>query len=324
VDPPASARHRTDLSSRTVLARETTNESKEEQLMAESPTLRELIGDPQILVAMGAHDPLTALIAQRAGFDALYHGGYAVAAHHHGLPDIGIVGLAEMVESLRRVTGVSATPVMADCDTGYGDVPSVKRVVMEMEAAGAAAVQIEDQVFPKRCGHLDGKRVIPSDDMVAKIRAAAAARRSPETLIIARTDSLQPLGLDEAIDRCNTYAEAGADLLFVDAPRTVEQLAEIARRVDAPSLANMSETGRTPALSAGELQELGYRVVIFPATQTWTIAHAVETVCREVRQHGTTRGFADRLMPFEELNELLGISRWEAVESDAAQASSAY
>lgn len=286
--------------------------------MPDSPTLRERIDDPEILVAMGAHDPLTALIAQRAGFDALYHGGYAVAAHHHGLPDIGIVGLAEMVESLRRVTSVTATPVMADCDNGYGEVPSVKRVVREMEAAGAAAVQIEDQVFPKRCGHLDGKRVISRDEMVVKIRVAVATRRSPETLIIARTDALQPLGVDEAIDRCNAYAEAGADLLFVDAARTAEQLAEIARRVDGPSLANMSETGRTPALSAAELQELGYGVVIFPATQTWTIAHAVEAVCQEVRRHGTTRGFADRLMPFDEFNELLGISQWEAVETDPA------
>jgi methylisocitrate lyase len=187
-----------------------------------------------------------------------------------------------------------------------------------MEAAGAAAVQIEDQVFPKRCGHLDGKRVISRDEMVVKIRVAVATRRSPETLIIARTDALQPLGVDEAIDRCNAYAEAGADLLFVDAARTVEQLAEIARRVDGPSLANMSETGRTPALSAAELQELGYGVVIFPATQTWTIAHAVEAVCQEVRRHGTTRGFADRLMPFDEFNELLGISQWEAVETDPA------
>jgi 2-methylisocitrate lyase-like PEP mutase family enzyme len=286
--------------------------------MPDSPTLRERIDDPEILVAMGAHDPLTALIAQRAGFDALYHGGYAVAAHHHGLPDIGIVGLAEMVESLRRVKSVTATPVIADCDTGYGEVPSVKRTVSAMEAAGAAAIQLEDQVFPKRCGHLEGKRVIPRLEMVAKIRAAIAARRSAETLIIARTDALQPLGLDEAIDRCNTYADAGADLLFADAARTPEQLAEIARRVEGPSLVNMSETGLTPALTAGELQELGYRVVIFPSTQTWTIAHAVEAVCQELRRHGTTRGFADRFMRFDEVNELLGMSRWEAVEMDAS------
>lgn len=282
--------------------------------MADQPTLRDRINDGEILVAMGAHDPLTALIAQRAGFEALYHGGYAAAAHHHGLPDIGIVGLAEMVESVRRVTSLIPTPVIADCDTGYGDVPSVRRTVAEMEAAGASAIQFEDQLFPKRCGHLEGKQVIPRDDMVLKIRAAVAARRSPETVVIARTDALAPLGLDEAIDRCNAYAEAGADVLFVDAARTREQLAEIARRVDGPSLANMSETGRTPPLSAEELQELGYRLVIFPSTQTWAIAHAVEAVCQEIRRHGTTRGFTDRFMPFDEVNELLGLSRWEAPE----------
>jgi 2-methylisocitrate lyase-like PEP mutase family enzyme len=284
--------------------------------MTGPPTLRERVRDPQILVTMGVHDGLTTLIAERAGFEALYHGGYAAAAHHHGLPDIGIVGLAEMVESLRRVTSVASTPVIADCDTGYGDVPAVKRTMAEMEAAGAAAIQIEDQVFPKKCGHLDGKQVIERDEMVLKIRAAVAARREPQTLIIARTDSLQPLGLEEAIDRCNAYAEAGADLLFVDAPRTREELGEIARRIDGPSVANMSETGRTPALTADELQALGYSVVIFPATQTWAIAHAFDEVCHELREHGTTRGFADRFMPFAEVNELLGLARWEAVETD--------
>jgi 2-methylisocitrate lyase-like PEP mutase family enzyme len=288
--------------------------------MTDRPTLRERLEDPEILVAMGVHDGLTTLIAQRAGFEALYHGGYAVAANHYGLPDIGIVGLAEMAESLRRVCNAAATPVIADCDTGYGDVAAVKRTVVEMEAAGAAAIQIEDQVFPKRCGHLEGKRVIPRDEMVLKIRAAVATRRTPETLIIARTDALQPLGLEEAIERCNTYAEAGADALFVDAPATREQLGEIARRVGGPSIANMSETGRTPALTAEELQALGYRLVIFPSTQTWTLAHAFDAVCQELRQHGTTRGFADRLMPFDEVNELLGVSRWDAVPADPSAA----
>lgn len=288
--------------------------------MADSPSLRERINDPEILVAMGVHDPLTALIADRAGFEALYHGGYAAAAHHHGLPDIGIVGLSEMVESVRRVTSVTATPVIADCDTGYGELPSVRRTVAEMEAAGAAAIQLEDQEFPKRCGHLEGKRVIPRDEMVLKVRAAVEARRSPETVIIARTDALAPLGLEEAIDRCSAYREAGADLLFVDAPRTREQLAEIARRLDGPALANMSETGRTPALTSAELQELGYRVVIFPSTQTWAIARAYEDVCQEIRSHGTTRGLIDRFMPFDEVNELLGITRWEGLELDPSGA----
>jgi 2-methylisocitrate lyase-like PEP mutase family enzyme len=288
--------------------------------MTDRPSLRERFEDPAILVAMGVHDGLTTLIAQRAGFEALYHGGYSAAAHHYGLPDIGIVGLAEMVESVRRVSSVAAAPVIADCDTGYGDVASVKRTVTEMEAAGAAAIQIEDQVFPKRCGHLEGKRVIARDEMVLKIRAAVATRRTPETLIIARTDALAPLGLDEAIERCNTYAEAGADALFVDAPGSREELGEIARRIDGPAIANMSETGRTPSLTAAELQALGYRVVIFPSTQTWTLAHAFEAVCQELREHGTTRGFGERFMPFDDVNELLGMSRWEAIEPNPSAA----
>ena len=176
-----------------------------------------------------------------------------------------------------------------DCDTGYGAIAGVKRTVQEMERAGAGAIQIEDQVFPKRCGHMEGKEVIPVDEMVLKIRAAVATRADPETLVIARTDALQPHGLDEAIDRCNAYAEAGADLAFVDAPRSREQLEEIARRVDVPSVANMSETGRTPALSADELQELGYRIVIFPSTQTWVFARAYEELCQRAPAHRDDR-----------------------------------
>jgi len=212
------------------------------------------------------------------------------------------------------VTLVSTRPVIVDCDTGYGAIAGVKRTVQEMERAGAGAIQIEDQVFPKRCGHMEGKEVIPVDEMVLKIRAAVATRDDPETLVIARTDALQPHGLDEAIDRCNAYAEAGADLAFVDAPRSREHLEEIARRVDVPSVANMSETGRTPALSADELQELGYRIVIFPSTQTWVFARAYEELCKELLRTGTTAGLAERFMPLDEANELLGIEELERVD----------
>jgi 2-methylisocitrate lyase-like PEP mutase family enzyme len=275
------------------------------------PSLRERLSEPGIVLAVGAHDGLTATLAQRAGVEAIYQGGYAVAAHHHGLPDIGLVGLADVAESLRRITAVTTVPVVVDADTGYGSEPGVRRAVLELEGAGAAAVQIEDQVFPKRCGHLDGKSVIPRDEMVLKVRAAVAARRNPETLIIARTDALQVHGLDDAIDRCNAYAEAGADVTFVDAPRTREELAEIARRVDAPSLANMSETGRTPPLTAGELTELGYRIVIFPSTQTWLFARVYQELLDEVLTTGTSMGLRNRMMPFDDVNELLGLARWQ-------------
>jgi 2-methylisocitrate lyase-like PEP mutase family enzyme len=275
-------------------------------------SLRERLSDPRILVAVGAHDGLTATLAERAGLEAVYQGGYAVAAHHHGLPDIGLVGLSDVAETLRRMTAVASVPVIVDADTGYGAEPGVRRAVLELERAGAAAIQIEDQVFPKRCGHMEGKSVIPRDEMVLKVRAARAARRNPETMIIARTDALQVHGLDDAIERCNTYAEAGADVTFVDAPRTREQLEEIARRVDGPSLANMSETGRTPTLTADELQELGYSIVIFPSTQTWLFARVYQELLDEIKATGTSTGMRDRMMPFDDVNELLGLSRWEA------------
>jgi 2-methylisocitrate lyase-like PEP mutase family enzyme len=275
-------------------------------------SLRERLSDPRIIVAVGAHDGLTATLAERAGFEAVYAGGYSVAAHNHGLPDIGLVGLAEVAASLMRMTAVATVPVVVDADTGYGSEPGVKRSVIELERAGAAAVQIEDQVFPKRCGHMEGKKVIPRDEMVLKLRAALGARRNPETLVIARTDALQMNGLDDAIDRCNAYAEAGADVTFVDAPRTREQLEEVARKVDGPKLVNMSETGRSPTLTADELQELGFNIVIFPSTQTWLFARVYQELLEELQKTGTSEGLRDRMMPFDEVNDLLGIARWES------------
>jgi 2-methylisocitrate lyase-like PEP mutase family enzyme len=274
-------------------------------------SLRERLSDSRIVIAVGAHDGLTATLAERAGFEAVYAGGYAVAAHNHGLPDIGLVGLAEVAASLSRMTAVSNIPVVVDADTGYGSEPGVRRSVIELERAGAAAIQIEDQVFPKRCGHMEGKRVIPRDEMVLKVRSALAARRNPETVVIARTDALQVNGLDDAIDRCNAYAEAGADVTFVDAPRTREHLEEIAQKVNGPKLVNMSETGRSPTLTADELEQLGFGIVIFPSTQTWLFARVYQELLDELQKTGTSMGLRDRMMPFDEVNELLGITRWE-------------
>jgi 2-methylisocitrate lyase-like PEP mutase family enzyme len=275
--------------------------------------LRERLKDRRIVVALGVHDGLTARIAEREGVEAFYHSGYGAAATHHGLPDIGMVGLSEMVESVRRVTAVSRTPLIADCDTGHGAIPGVKRTVSEMERAGATALQFEDQRFPKRCGHMEGKQVIPAEEMVLKIRAAVAVCDS-STTIIARTDALQTDGLDAAIDRGNRYAEAGADVVFVDAPRSREDLAEIVRRVDAPSMANMTETGKTPLLSAGELEALGYRIVIFPTPQVWMFAKAYQDLCREVLATGSTKGLLDRFMAFDEVNSLLGLQELQRIE----------
>ena len=275
-------------------------------------TLRERLQQPGIITALGAHDGLTAILAEQGGIEAIYQGGYAVAAHHHGVPDIGLVGLAEVAEVTRRMRAVARLPILVDADTGYGAEPGVRLSVRTLEAAGASSVQLEDQVFPKRCGHMTGKQVIPRDEMVAKVRAAVAARRDPETVIVARTDALAVHGLDDAIDRCNAYAEAGADVAFVDAPRTREELAAVAARVHVPTLANMSETGRTPPMTAAELEELGYRIVIFPSTQTWLFAQAYAELVAHLREHGSTQGMGDRFMAFDAVNELLGQARWEA------------
>jgi len=275
-------------------------------------SLRSRLSEPGAIVALGAHDGLTARIAERAGIEALYHGGYATAAHHFGLPDVGLVGRAEIVESVRRMRAATDLPIVVDADTGYGSEAGVWLTVRELEAVGANAVQIEDQISPKRCGHMEGKEVIPADEMVIKVRAAVAARRSDETLIIARSDALQVTGLEDTLERCNAYSAAGADLVFVDAPRTVEEYAAITARSSAPCVANMSETGRSPSISTPELEEMGYKLVIFPSTQTWLFAKAYEELCQAVLRDRTTSALADRFTSFDDVNELLGLAEWQS------------
>jgi 2-methylisocitrate lyase-like PEP mutase family enzyme len=275
-------------------------------------SLRSRLSEPGAVVALGAHDGLTARIAERSGIEAIYHGGYATAAHHFGLPDVGLVGRAEVVESVRRVRAATELPIVVDADTGYGSEAGVWLTVRELEAVGANAIQIEDQVSPKRCGHMEGKEVVPADEMVIKVRAAVAARRSEETLVIARSDALQVTGLEDVIARCNAYAEAGADLLFVDAPRTEEEIAEIAERCSAPCVANMSETGRSPTVPTEALEAMGYKLVIFPSTQTWLFAQAYGELCEAVVRDRTTAALEDRFSSFDDVNELLGLAEWQA------------
>jgi 2-methylisocitrate lyase-like PEP mutase family enzyme len=275
-------------------------------------SLRSRLLEPGAIVALGAHDGLTARIAERAGVEALYHGGYALAAHHFGVPDVGLVGRAEVVESVRRMRAATDLPIVVDADTGYGSEAGVWLTTRELEAAGANAVQIEDQVSPKRCGHMEGKEVIPAEEMVLKVRAAVSARRSDETLIVARSDALQVTGLEDTIARCNAYGETGADLVFVDAPRTVEEYAAIAERCTVPCLANMSETGRSPAIPTPELEAMGYKVVIFPSTQTWLFAKAYEELCEAVVRDRTTGALGDRFTSFDDVNALLGLAEWQS------------
>jgi 2-methylisocitrate lyase-like PEP mutase family enzyme len=267
-----------------------------------------------ILVAPGAPDALTARIAERAGFEAVYFTGAGFAYTHLGTPDIGLVSLAETIERVSAITAATALPVIADADDGYGSALNVARTVRDLARAGAAAVQLEDQVHPKRCGHLRGKAVVPAAVMVGKLHAAADSRGNRELVLIARTDALAVEGLEGALERAQRYREAGADVLFVEAPRTREELAAIPRALGGPLLANMVEGGVTPMCTADELDAMGYRIVIFPGAAVRMAAAAMRRLMETLRRTGTTGDLADEMLSFAELNELVGLPSYQAME----------
>ena len=275
--------------------------------MRRTTRLRELILAPAILVMPGAHDSLVARIIEQAGFQAVTLGGYPATANLLGKPDVSLLSMTEMVEYTRRICSAVDIPVFTDGDTGYGNVTNVYRTVKEMERAGAAGMFIEDQVFPKRCGHMEGKQVIPAEEMVAKIKAALDARIDPDFVIMARTDALAVHGIEEAIRRGNLYRETGADLIFVEAPQTIEEMKRINREINAPTLANNVEGGKSPLLTAKKLESIGYNVVVFPIASTYCIAKAVVDLMRELKEKGTTESFLDRMITFAPFNELVGL-----------------
>lgn len=266
------------------------------------------------LVVPGGGTPLEARAVENAGFEAFYLSGYAVAAWRHGLPDIGLLGASEMADALRAVTRVASLPVITDADTGYGDSTSVHANVRLLESCGAAAIQIEDQVWPKRCGHMAGKEVIEADDAVRKIATAVAARRNPDTAIIARTDALAPRGLDEAVSRARRFHEAGADVVFIDAPGSVEELAAIGSSVPGPLMANMSEGGRTPLLTAEKLDELGFRIVIYPTAALRVASCHIRQFVSDLRNDGNSSLWHSRMDELDELNELVGLANYLAID----------
>jgi len=261
-----------------------------------------------ILLAPGVFDGLSAALAEAAGFEALYLSGASLAYTRLGMPDVGLVTQSELVDALARIRERTELPILVDADTGFGNALNVQRTVRLLERAGASAVQIEDQAFPKRCGHLSGKSLIPTNEMVGKIRAALDARSSRELLIVARTDAIAVEGFECALARARAYAEAGADLLFVEAPRSREELAAVPQRLaDGPPLvANIVEGGSTPPLSAAELEALGYAVVIFPGGLVRALAKTAQEFFRCLETHGSTVPFRDRMLDFQGLNALLG------------------
>ena len=285
-------------------------------MLRKSTIFKQLINSPEILVMPGVHDALSARLAEQAGFSALTMGGYGVAASSLGQPDVGYLTLTEMTYSLKRICDATALPVLADADTGYGNAANVFRVVKEYEDAGAAALFLEDQEWPKRCGHMEGKRVIAMEEHAMKIRAAVAARRDPDFVIMARTDARSVFGLEEAIRRGNAYAEAGADLIFVEAPQSIEELSLIRQGIMKPILANMVENGKTPLLSAAELQGLGYNAVVFPVCSVYTVAAALKDLWTELKNTGSTKEYAasGKMISFPEFNRLIGLPEYKEVE----------
>ncbi len=272
------------------------------------------------VIAPGAFNALFARLIVEAGFPAVYLSGAGVANSLLGKPDLGIATMDEMVMVAERVCDVVEVPVIADGDTGYGGVHNVARTVARYERAGVAAIQLEDQVFPKKCGHFEGKEVVSKGEMMERIAAALDARSGPDgILVIARTDARGPLDLAEAIDRALAYGEAGADILFVEAPRSREELERIGTEIgDWPLMANMVEFGKTPLLSAGELYTLGFSLVIYPGSITRTVTRSARGVLAELKAHGTTTGWLDKMADFDDVNHLVGLADSNDWELDIA------
>lgn len=271
-------------------------------------TLKQDLAGPRAVLAPGVYDALTASIATDAGARCLYLSGAAIAYTRLGRPDIGLVTMSEVADTITLVRDRVATPLVVDADTGYGNALNTQRTVRLFERAGANALQLEDQSFPKRCGHLAEKRVIPRDEMVGKIKAAVDARASTETLIIARTDAVAVEGLEPALERAHAYAAAGADVLFVEAPGSIDQLTAIAKTLSGvrPLLANMVEGGRTPVKSASELEALGFRLVIFPGGIVRALARAAGAFYGTLVQSGTTASMRNEMFDFDQLNDVIG------------------
>ena len=255
----------------------------------------------------GVYDALSAKLAQRAGFPLAFVSGYSVAATFLGEPDLGILTQTEMIDQARRICASVSIPVIVDADTGYGNPLNVFRTVRELIAAGAAGCFLEDQVWPKRCGHMRGKRIVERQEYVQKIRAAVEARGDRDFFIVARTDALAVQGMDEAVARVVAAREAGADASFIEAPSSVEELATIGRLAPPPNVANMIEGGRTPVLPRDELARLGFHLILYPLAGLFSAARSLAQMYAKLRRDGTTTGAEDQLMSFEEFNTLIGV-----------------
>jgi 2-methylisocitrate lyase-like PEP mutase family enzyme len=279
--------------------------------MQKGKQLRKALSSKTFVTAPGVYDMISARIADRMGFGALYMTGFGVSASL-GLPDAGLVSYTEMVERVAQICQGTQTPVVCDGDTGFGGLLNVERTVQGYERAGAAGIQLEDQVFPKKCGHTPGRRVVPVEQMVRKIEVVAASRSSPDFLIVARTDARTSHGLDEALRRAEAFAKAGADILFIESPESEEEMARIGRGFDLPLIANMVEGGRTPVLPKRRLEELGYSMAIYPGTGFLAVAQALERAFGVLKDKGSTDTLKEELYSFDRFCRLVGFEHvWE-------------
>jgi carboxyvinyl-carboxyphosphonate phosphorylmutase len=281
--------------------------------MRTTTKLRQLLNAPGIIVAPGAYDGFSAHLIEAAGFKAVYMTGAGTAASHLGMPDLGLATLTEMADHARHLAAAITLPLIADADTGYGNALNVVRTVLEYERAGVAGLHIEDQVAPKKCGHIAGKQIIPAREFAEKIRAAAENRTDPDFVIIARTDARAVTSLDDAIERGNLCREAGADMIFIEAPQTEDEIARVAREVKAPLLANMVVGGRTPAVKFSELERLGFKIVIYPAVCMTAAIPAIEHALRLLKERETDWHDGPAISPMDVFKKV-GFDRWAAIE----------
>jgi len=279
---------------------------------------RKLLNDPGIIQAPGAYDCLTAKLIEKAGLPAVYMTGAGTSVAQLGRPDLGLASMTEMVANAAALADILEVPLIADADTGYGGVLNVRRTVRQYERAGVAAIHIEDQEMPKRCGHLDDKKVVSTEDMVQKIRAAVDARTDDDFTIIVRTDSIAVTGWDDAMHRCDEYVKAGADVLFVEALRTPEEVERAGKNLDIPLLFNFVESGKSPLLSATELERLGFKIVIYPASALLSVTHVVEQVMAQLKEKGTTAHLMDSMVSLQDCFEAMGLSSMLAEDAQFA------
>jgi carboxyvinyl-carboxyphosphonate phosphorylmutase len=276
--------------------------------------LRKLLREPGIIMAPGAYDCLTAKIIEKTGFPAVYMTGAGTSVATLGYPDLALATMGEMVGNATDIAATVSVPVIADADTGYGGILNIQRTIRQYQRAGVAGVHIEDQEFPKRCGHLDNKRVIGIEQMVGKIRAAVDARMDDDFVVIVRTDALAVTGWDDTMRRCEAYTRAGADVLFVEAIRSVEEAERVVASVELPLLYNYVETGKSPLFTAGELEELGFKIVIYPASALLTVSKVVAGLMEELKGKGSTSHLVDNMITLNQCFELMGLSEMLATD----------